>query len=127
MPDAWVKRIVGAQNDDKLLGGASSHNFTGPIPPGCLKQYDFNNALEKANMLENTPLLVYILMESAIFKKGEMLTGVGGIIVAEVILSILMEDCDSYFNSSEHWKPSLPSKECEHFTMGDLIRFIYCD
>jgi hypothetical protein len=97
-----------------------------PIPKDTMKQFDTNGALERNDMLENTPLITYILKESEIFKRGEMLTGSGGIIVAEVILSILMEDCNSYFNSSEHWTPSLPSKQCGHFTMGDLIRFIYC-
>ena len=91
-----------------------------------MHQYDTHCVLEQNNMIDNTPLLIYILKESEIFKCGEMLTGIGGIIVAEVMLSILFSDCHSYFNANSAWCPSLPSKEKNQFSMGDLIHFIYC-
>lgn len=96
-----------------------------PIPKDTMKQFDIDGSLERNNMLDHTPLIIYILKEAEIFRGGEMLTGVGGIIVAEVLLSVLMEDSNSYFNSKNNWKPSLPSKEPNDFTIGDLISFVY--
>ena len=96
-----------------------------PIQKDTMKQFDINGSLERNNMLEQTPLIIYILKEAEIFRGGEMLTGVGGIIVAEVLLSILIEDSNSYLNSKNNWKPSLPSNELDDFTIGDLITFIY--
>jgi hypothetical protein len=48
-----------------------------------LKSSDHKGILEKNNLLENTPLLLYILKESEIITNGTQLTGVGGIIVGE--------------------------------------------
>lgn len=93
------------------------------IPNDTMKQFDTNGALQRNNMIDNTPLIIYMLKEAEIFKNGEMLTGCGGIIVAEVLMSILIEDPYSYFNAK--WTPSLPSKELGDFTIGDLISFVY--
>ena len=110
--------IASGQDIAKLMG-------LNPIPIELLRKYDINKGLEDNNLIDNTPLLLYILMESKIYKNGEQLTGVGGILVAEVILSFLFNDPNSYFNSSEKWFPCLPSKEEGQFLFGDLIRYIY--
>lgn len=110
--------LPSGQNVARLMG-------ISPISIDTLKQFDTNDSLQKNSMLDNTPLIIYILKEAEIFKKGEMLTGCGGIIVAEVLLSILINDPNSYFNSNDKWTPSLPSRENNDFTIGDLITFIY--
>ena len=96
-----------------------------PISRDIMIQHDRNGNLERNGFLENTPLLIYILKEAEIFKGGTMLTGVGGILIAEVMLGLLFEDKNSYFNSKDNWKPTLPSEESGQFLMGDLIRYVY--
>ena len=96
-----------------------------PIPLELLRKYDKNKALEDNDLIDDTPLLLYILIESEIYKNGEQLTGVGGILVAEVILSYLFNDPNSYFNCNEKWYPCLPSKEVGQFLFGDLVRYVY--
>ena len=96
-----------------------------PILPSTMAKYDRDSILEKNYMIEHTPLLIYILKEAEIFTNGKQLTGVGGILVAETILSLLFEDPKSYFNSDEKWYPTLPAKCQSQFFMSDLIRFVY--
>mgnify|MGYP006130425785 FL=1 len=95
-----------------------------PIPKCLLEQYDYDKILCISNMLEETPLLIYILKEAEIFKDGCLLTGLGGKLYVEVILSTLFNDNDSYLCSNSIWKPILG--ENGKFDMGDLIKFIYC-
>lgn len=52
----------------------------------------------------NSPLWFYILLEAAVEEKGEKLGSVGGRIVAEVILGILVKD-DDFFLKYKEWKP----------------------
>ena len=95
-----------------------------PIDKSLLKKNDINNSLCENDMLEETPLLIYVLKESEIFKRGKQLTGVGGIIIAEVILSILFNDKNSFFNDPNQWKPSIPSNIKNCVTMADIIRYV---
>ena len=111
-------KIASGQNIAKRMGLM-------PLDRLTLLKYDRDCLLEKNNMLDHTPLLIYILKESEIFADGQYLTGVGGILVAETILSLLIEDPNSYFNSNEKWYPSLPSRLDSQFFMGDLIKFVY--
>ena len=111
------KKIQSGQNISKILK-------IKPLDRSILNKYDYNSNLKKYNMLNNTPLLIYILMESDILKCGHMLTGIGGTIIAEYILGNLFNDSHSYFNSNK-WLPTLPSFEKGEFSMADLIRFVY--
>ena len=126
-PNSLLLRDLLKGKQSQLPSGQSISNRMNikPICKKLMKKYDHNCLMEKNNFLENTPLLLYILKESEIYKKGLQLTGVGGIIVAEVILSILCDNPNSYINASKKWYPSLPSLYNNEFKMADLIRFVY--
>jgi hypothetical protein len=48
---------------------------------------------------------------------------VGGRIVAEVLLGLLDADPTSYRSLQPDWKPELPARRANQFTMADLLRF----
>ncbi len=77
-----------------------------------------------------TPLWYYILKEADVRAGGAHLGPVGGRIVAEVLLSLLDADPDSYRNASPTWTPELPPADggvTGQFTMADLLVFAGAD
>jgi hypothetical protein len=68
------------------------------------------------------PLWYYILKEAEVLRNGEHLGPVGGRIVAEVLLGLLLGDSKSYLADEPNWVPFLPSSDND-FKMVDLIRF----
>ena len=96
-----------------------------PLSPAQLNSVDHTSISENHKLLEQTPLLLYILKESELITNGTQLTGVGGRIVAEVIIGLLKIDKNSYFNQEPEWTPTLPSLDNTVFTMGDIIQYIY--
>jgi Animal haem peroxidase len=83
----------------------------------------------REQLRESTPLWYYILCEAA--KPGECdgqpmpgahLGPVGGRIVAEVLVGLLVGDPTSYLSKEPDWTPTLG--EDDDFTMADLIGFV---
>jgi len=70
---------------------------------------------------EDTPLWIYILREADVVCDGKRLGPVGGRIVAEVILGLLLGDDSSYLRQDPHWRASLGSDG--RFSTTDLLRF----
>jgi hypothetical protein len=92
-----------------------------PLPPEQLRELaQFGTGFER-----NTPLWYYVLKEAEL-AGGSQLTGVGARLVAEVFLSLLMLDEDSYL-SRRRWQPHLPSRVARTFTMVDLLTFAGVD
>lgn len=113
--------ILFSQYNELPCGQHIAHMFN--IPP--IDKSIFNdNVLEDLGMVEKTPFLIYVLKEADIFKRGKQLTGIGGIIIAEVILSILFDDKNSFFNEPNGWKPSIPSKVEGYPTLVDIVNYI---
>jgi len=54
-------------------------------------------------VLEPTPLWFYILKEAEVLQGGTQLGPVGGRIVAEVLLGLLMNDKTSWINVDPSW------------------------
>jgi hypothetical protein len=79
---------------------------------------------EKILPTGKAPLWYYILKEAEVLAGGEHLGPVGGRIVGEVFLGLLKGDAKSYLNQDPRWKPVLPSKTPEDFTMADLVAFV---
>jgi len=63
--------------------------------------------------------------EAEVRNGGEYLGDVGGRIVAEVLLSLIDADVNSYRNAGTDWKPTLPGMQEGHFTMADLLQFAH--
>ena len=117
--------LMFCQYNELPCGQHISHKLNiNPIDKLVLQNHDNNNALRNCEMLEKTPLLIYVLKESEIFKRGKQLTGIGGIIIGEIILSILFSDKNSFFNVQNGWKPSIPSKIEGCLRMSDIINYI---
>jgi hypothetical protein len=68
------------------------------------------------------PLWYYVLKEAEVLHRGEYLGPVGGRIVAEVLLGLLIGDPKSYLADQPNWEPFLPPNDGD-FTMADLVRF----
>jgi hypothetical protein len=74
------------------------------------------------------PLWYYILKEAEVLAGGQQLGPVGGRIVAEVLIGLLVGDPRSYFNNDPRWQPELRLGAAEaegkiRFTMAELLRF----
>ncbi len=70
---------------------------------------------------DETPLWLYILREAAVRGGGDHLGGVGGRIVAEVIVGIVRNDSESYLANNLSWRPTLPSHEAGIFKIRDFL------
>jgi hypothetical protein len=79
---------------------------------------------ENSQLLRNTPLWYYILKEAEVLHGGNQLGPVGGRIVAEVFMRLLMENEDSFLNSNT-WKPRFGAQgaDASNYKIIDLLRF----
>jgi hypothetical protein len=77
----------------------------------------------RAELLRATPLWYYVLREAAELRDGRCLGPVGGRIVAETLVGLLVSDSQSYLNKQPTWTPELEGTEQGDFTMADLVRF----
>jgi hypothetical protein len=69
------------------------------------------------------PLWYYILKEAEVQHGGEHLGEVGGRIVAEVLVGLLLGDQKSFLSSNRYWKPFLLGEQEGDFKLGDLFNF----
>jgi hypothetical protein len=72
---------------------------------------------------DETPLWYYVLKEGEHRGNGDRLGPVGGRIVGEVVLGLLMRDPEFYATADPAWRPSLPANIPEHFTLADFLAF----
>ncbi len=76
--------------------------------------------LEHFHLNERTPLWFYVLREAQVTAGGEQLGPVGGRIVAEVIIGLIMGDRQSYLRQEPDWTPTYGSSGS--FTTVDLLK-----
>jgi hypothetical protein len=69
---------------------------------------------------KRTPLWFYVLREAGVMAGGERLGPVGGRIVAEVIIGLIIGDRLSYFSQDPDWRPTYGADD--DFTAADLFR-----
>ncbi len=67
-----------------------------------------------------TPLAYYIQREAMVQRQGEYLGAVGGRVLAEVLLSLLLADPTAYLDSEPAWQPTLPAADGT-FRLADLL------
>ena len=68
-----------------------------------------------------TPLWYYVLKEAEAREDGERLGPVGALIVGEVLVRIVDDDPGSHRCVDPSWRPTLPSREPDRFTLADLL------
>ncbi|MEW9804893.1 peroxidase family protein [Mesorhizobium marinum] len=77
----------------------------------------------KNRMAGSCPLWFYLLREAEVLAGGAHLGPVGGVIVAEVLSGLILEDRFSFLAQWPNWRPTLPGATPGQFTMADLINF----
>lgn len=68
------------------------------------------------------PLWFYVLKEAEVRAGGQHLGPIGGRIVAEVLVGLLLEDPASFLRADPAWRPTLPTRTAGDFTVADLLR-----
>jgi hypothetical protein len=68
-----------------------------------------------------TPLWYYLLKEAEVREDGERLGPLGSLIVGEVLLGIVDGDPESFRTVDPSWRPTLPSRNPDRFTLADLL------
>jgi hypothetical protein len=74
----------------------------------------------------STPLWLYVLREAQLMNGGQFLGPVGGRIVAEVMLGLLLADPTSYLTSRPKWRPHLGATGTD-YQIADFLRFAGVD
>ena len=75
----------------------------------------------------HTPLWYYVLHESAVQTQGERLGKVGGRIVAEVVIGLLLSDPGSILRADAGWRPQADECGCPSdgdYRMIDLLEWV---
>jgi hypothetical protein len=99
-------------------GQAIARKIGAPV----LSEIDLQD-LRPLGLEKSTPLWIYILREAEIIERGMRLGPVGGRIVGEVFIGLLLADHESYLAAQPRWQPTLPSAEPNRFAMTDLLNF----
>jgi hypothetical protein len=100
-------RVIGAPlSTDELLSGTNQA---------------LNAALADGGFLTATPLWFYVLKEAEVRGQGNALGPVGGRIVAETLVGLVVNDPDSYVNEhGREWVPTMPDGR-KVTRIGDLV------
>jgi hypothetical protein len=93
------------------------------LTPDEIRQGLDGEVARKHGLDIKTPLWYYVMKEAEVREQGQRLGPVGGRIVAEVFVGLLECDSESFLACDPPWKPILPSKQQDDFTMEDLLKF----
>jgi hypothetical protein len=99
-------------------GQAIARRIGAPV----LSEIDLQD-LRPLDLEKSTPLWIYVLREAEVMERGRRLGPVGGRIVGEVFVGLLLADRESYLAAQPRWQPTLPSAEPNRFAMTDLLKF----
>jgi Animal haem peroxidase len=102
-----VARAMGlpSLSDDQLLGDLQLSDAT------------------RQDLADGAPLWFYVLKEAQITADSAHLGPVGGRIVAEVLIGLLAGDPLSYLSVDPTWRPTLPARNPDSFTLSDIVNF----
>jgi hypothetical protein len=75
----------------------------------------------------NTPLWYYVLKEAELMEQGLRLGPVGSLVVGEVFVGLLQLAPGSYLRDNPGFRPSLPRRDPNNFTMVDLLTYAQVD
>jgi len=128
--------IVGGQPPVSLMQRDLLRHLTWSIPSGQdIAQYmgapimdaSFFPELKPFGFDASTPLMYYVMREAAEVNNGTFLGPVGGRIVGETIIGLMLVDPGAFLNTNPTWTPTLPGTTPGDFTMSDLLRFAKVD
>jgi hypothetical protein len=110
-----LRHVTWSMPSGQAIAKAMGAPVLTPADLGELRRYSLG--LEKS-----TPLWYYVLKEAELIENGLHLGPVGGRIVAEVLIGLLLTDPGSYLATAPTWRPTLPSRSgAGQFRMVDLL------
>jgi hypothetical protein len=116
MPGALAQRNLLRHLTFGLPSGQAVARAMGIEPLACDKLED----LAEFGLQTTTPLWFYILREAHRRADGQHLGPVGGRIVAEVFVGLLLGDRLSFLRCDPHWQPTLGGNSA--FSIVDLLK-----
>lgn len=105
---------------------AKAMKIKNPLTPAEIAKGTDGAVAKQHGLHEHTPLWYYILKEAEVFSQGRTLGPVGGRIVTEVFIGLLLADPTCFLNIDPNWKPVAHRFGCVKkgkFTMADLVTF----
>ena len=94
-----------------------------PLEPEQIAEGPNREILVRFGYDQRTPLWYYILKEAELTARGAHLGILGSRLVAEVIMSAILTDPNSYHSVDQNWIPILPGPDDPQlFGMADLLR-----
>ena len=137
LPTSAIAHIPGAPGPTALPQRTLLRHLTWSLPSGqslargmdlpVLHRRDFADLAGFGLQLDSsTPLWLYVLREAQLVNDGQFLGPVGGRIVAEVLLGLLLADPTSYLTRQPSWEPHLGAQG-PGYQITDFLRFAGVD
>jgi hypothetical protein len=137
LPTSAIAHLVGAPGPTALPQRTLLRHLTWSLPSGqSLARHLSLPELHRKDLADlagfgvgldrSTPLWFYILREAELVNGGQFLGPVGGQIVAEVMLGLLLADPTSYLAVEPHWQPHLGGSGAD-YQIADFLRFAGVD
>jgi Animal haem peroxidase len=137
LPTSAIAHLAGAPGPVALPQRTLLRHLTWSLPSGqslardmrlpMLSRRDLADLAGFGVGLErSTPLWLYVLREAQLVNGGQFLGPVGGQIVAEVMLGLLLADPTSYLSAQSGWQPHLGATGTD-YEIADFLRFAGVD
>ena len=137
LPTSAIAHIPGSPGPTALPQRTLLRHLTWSLPSGqslardmdlpVLHRRDFADlAGFDLDLDASTPLWLYVLREAQLVNGGQFLGPVGGRIVAEVLLGLLLADPTSYLRRQPQWQPHLGAQG-SGYGITDFLRFAGVD
>ena len=137
LPTSAIAHIPGSPGPTALPQRTLLRHLTWSLPSGqslardmdlpVLHRRDFADlAGFDLDLDASTPLWLYVLREAQLVNGGQFLGPVGGRIVAEVLLGLLLADPTSYLRRQPQWQPHLGAQG-SGYGIADFLRFAGVD
>jgi hypothetical protein len=137
LPTSAIAHVPGAPGPTSLPQRTLLRHLTWSLPSGQAIARELGEAsLARADLADlaayghrldrSTPLWLYVLREADVVNDGQFLGPVGGRIVAEVLLGLLLADPTSYLSRNPAWRPTLGPGGSDYDVTG-FLRFAGVD
>jgi hypothetical protein len=135
LPTSAIAHLPGSPGPIALAQRTLLRHLTWSLPSGqdvarrmgaaVLSRYDLAD-FASFGMDRSTPLWLYVLREAQLVNGGQFLGPVGGRIVAEVMLGLLLADPTSYLSRTPRWHPLLGARG-SGYAITDFLQFAGVD
>jgi hypothetical protein len=137
LPTSAIAHVTGAPGPVALPQRTLLRHLTWSLPSGqAIARHLHVPVLSRSDLAEfaaygvgldrSTPLWLYVLREAQLVNGGQYLGPVGGRIVAEVMLGLLLADPTSYLMAQPGWQPHLGGAG-SGYQIADFLRFAGVD